>query len=496
MGLSAGRSVRTVLGFSGSLLMVLGLIMLLPILVAALAGEHHAGWSSLWAFAAPAAGSMALGALLRGLFRPRAPTVAQAMLLCGLAWFLLAAVGALPFVISGTTDFLDGYFETVSGFTTTGITMITGLDGLPRSIVFWRALTQWVGGLGILTFFLAVTAEVPGAHRIYGAETHKIDSGRPVPGMAHTVRVLWLIYGAFTLAIAVLLRLCGLSVFDSVCHSFTALSTGGFSPYDASIAHYAGAGLAHFRAAEYVLIAGMFLGGTSFIVHYRVLSGRPMALFRGLEMRLWWGLLGGFSGLILLERWAAGSFGGLEEEVRTVLFQVVSITTTTGFGTRDIGAPYFGGLARLLFLAMMVIGGCVGSTGGGIKVFRVGILLRQLRQELERLFLPRRAVKRTVIDGQLLDPAEAHRVSSLFFGWMVLLLLGAGVTVVLSGHGVLASASGMFSALGNIGPCYIPVAEMAELDPLVKIVYIFGMVAGRLEILPVLLLFSGRAWRS
>jgi len=496
MGLSARSSIRTVLGFSGSLLMVLGLIMLLPILVAALYSEHHQSWSTVHAFAFPAGGSVALGALLRMVFRPRTPTVAQAMLLCGLAWFMLSAVGAMPFVISGTTDFLDGYFETVSGFTTTGITMITGLDGLPRSIIFWRALTQWVGGLGILTFFLGVTAEVPGAHNLYGAETHKIDSGRPVPGMAHTVRILWLIYTAFTLGIALLLRLCGVSLFDGVCHAFTALSTGGFSPYDASIAHYANTGLAHFRALEYVLILGMFLGGTSFVVHYRVLSGKPLSLFRGLEMRLWWSLLVGFTALILVERWASGAMGGLEAEVRTTLFQVVSITTTTGFGTKDIGSPYFGGLARLLFLAMMVIGGCVGSTGGGIKVLRVGILYRQLKQELERIFLPRRAVKRTVVDGSLLDPAEAHRVSSLFFGWMVLLLAGAAVTAVLSDYGPLQSASGMFSALGNIGPCYIPVEGMGGLDPLIKVVYIFGMVAGRLEILPVLLLFSGRAWRS
>lgn len=476
--------------------MVLGLIMLLPILVAALYSEHQQSWSTVNAFAFPAGGSVALGALLRLAFRPRTPTVAQAMLLCGLAWFLLSAVGAMPFVISGTTDFLDGYFETVSGFTTTGITMITGLDDLPRSIIFWRALTQWVGGLGILTFFLGVTAEVPGAHNLYGAETHKIDSGRPVPGMAHTVRILWLIYTAFTLGIALLLRLCGVSLFDGVCHAFTALSTGGFSPYDASIAHYANTGLAHFRALEYVLILGMFLGGTSFVVHYRILSGKPLSLFRGLEMRLWWSLLVGFTALILVERWASGAMGGLEAEARATLFQVVSITTTTGFGTVDIGSPYFGGLARLLFLAMMVIGGCVGSTGGGIKVLRVGILYRQLKQELERIFLPRRAVKRTVVDGGLLDPAEAHRVSSLFFGWMVLLLAGAAVTAVLSDYGPLQSASGMFSALGNIGPCYIPVEGMGGLDPLIKVVYIFGMVAGRLEILPVLLLFSGRAWRS
>ncbi|MBD3368811.1 TrkH family potassium uptake protein [Candidatus Fermentibacteria bacterium] len=490
-----GSRLGGVLGILGSLLMVLAGILLLPLLVVALDGAWGDG-SIAAAFAIPAGISMAAGIALRSLFGSATPSVSQAMLVCALAWFVLSAFGAVPFVLATGADFVDAYFETVSGFTTTGITMFTGLDGMPRSILFWRALTQWVGGLGILTFFLAITAQVPGAHRLYRAETHKVESGRPIPGMAHTVRFLWLLYGAFTTAVVLGLQLSGLSLFDSVCHAFTAVATGGFSPYDASIGHYVAVGLPHYRAVEYILIGGMLLGGTSFMVHYKVIRGRPGSLFRGLEMRLWWSLIIGLTGVVLLERFLSGSFGAFERELRTCLFQVVSILTTTGFATRDIGSPFFGTVARLMFLVMMVVGGCTGSTGGGIKVLRVGVLGKLAGRELRRLVIPRRALSRAIVDGKLLSPAEAYRTSALFFAWVVLLLVGGSVTAFLSDHGALSSFSGMCSALGNIGPCYIPAPEMGALHPGVKLLYVVGMVAGRLEILPVLLLFSRRAWRG
>jgi trk system potassium uptake protein TrkH len=494
----AGRGwpqLAGILGILGSLLMVLAGILLLPLIVVALEGNWGSG-SIAGAFAIPAGISMVAGIALRSIFGQRSPTVSQAMLLCALAWFVLSLIGALPFVLALGADFVDAYFETVSGFTTTGITMFTGLDGMPRSILFWRALTQWVGGLGILTFFLAITAEVPGAHMLYRAETHKVESGRPVPGMAHTVRILWLLYCAFTAAVALGLRASGLSLFDSVCHSFTALATGGFSPYDASIGHYAAAALPHYRTVEYILVGGMLLGGTSFMAHYRVVRGKPGSLFRGLEMRLWWTLIIGLTGVVLLERFLGGSFGAFESELRTCLFQVVSILTTTGFATRDIGSPFFGAAARLLFLFMMVVGGCTGSTAGGIKVLRIGLLGKLMGRELRRLVIPRRALSRVIVDGKLLSPAEAYRTSALFFSWVGLLLLGGAITALLSNHGALSSFSGMCSALGNIGPCYIPTSEMAALHPGIKLLYVVGMVAGRLEILPVLLLFSRRAWRG
>jgi len=202
----------------------------------------------------------------------------------------------------------------------------------------------------------------------------------------------------------------------------------------------------------------------------------------------------GFFGTLLTHP-AAVDVGELEPSLRYTVFQVLSLLTTTGFGTKDIGSDFFPALSKQLFLVMMVIGGCVGSTGGGFKVLRVVILNRLMLRELFKLRAPGHASTGLVIDRKALPDEESHRVAALFFAWMGLLVLGGGITALFSDQGPLASFSGMFSAVGNIGPCYISVPDMIGIHPVVKVTYIFGMLAGRLEILPVFLLFSRRAWR-
>jgi len=486
----------------GSLLIILGFILLVPLIfVLIFKGENESG-RTLSAFLIPALAAIVSGFILRAKLGYREPNITQAMLICAMGWIVLSAVGAIPFVIGIGASYIDAYFETMSGFTTTGITMFTGLDSMPRSVLFWRSLTQWVGGLGILTFFLAVLSKIPGAHLLFGAESHKISSGRPVPGMLNTVKILWAVYAGFTALITVLLILGGMSAFDSVNHSFTALSTGGFSPYDASIAHYSSSPDVNHIMVEYVLILGMILGGTSFLIHYRVITGRIKSLWDNSEMKLWWILIIGFTVLVLLDhlflsqQGVSGNAAATEPAARASLFQTVSIITTTGFGTQDIAGSFFGPLSRQLFLVMMVIGGCVGSTAGGIKVQRVVILMKMAGQQIRKLIVPRSAINRIVIDGEYLDESEIRRVSAIFFIWTGLLAVGGMVTAVLSSLDGYSSFSGMFSAMGNIGPCFIPVQQMGELNPVIKIVYILGMLAGRLEILPLLLLFSPRAWRE
>ena len=502
------QTIHIVLNVLGSLFIFLGVFLLIPLAVVFLCGEIQLGLRTISAFSLPSLMAFALGILCRLMFHQGHPSGVQAMLICSLGWLGFSAIGALPFVIGIGASYLNGFFEAMSGFTTTGITMFTGLDEMPRSILFWRSLTQWVGGLGILTFFLAITSRGATGYSLFGAESHKIETGRPVPGLAHTLKILWTIYAGFTSLVFLSLVLAKMPLFDSLCHSFTALSTGGFSPHDASIEYYRLCGYPYYIWIEYILIVGMLMGGTNFLIHYRVLNGDGKALFDNTEMKTWWGLIVLVVILIFAERFirleaATGTslsptnfFGRLEENFRIVLFQVASIITTTGFGTRDIGSPFFGQLARQLFLVMMVIGGCVGSTGGGLKVLRVSILARLIKREVFRLRTPLRSISSVLIDGKPVMPNEIYRVSGLFFTWILLLLVGGGVTAFLSHHGALESFSGMFSALGNIGPCYIPVKQMGQLHAGVKIVYIFGMLAGRLEILPVLLLFSRKAWRS
>ena len=501
------KTLAVILHFFGPMLIAGGCCLLAPLAVAVLDGELQEGYRTCMAFLVPAALCFGLGLVFKKSFHAKTPNVIQATLICSLGWLGFSAIGAIPFVIGIHSTYLDGYFEAMSGFTTTGITMYTGLDRMPKSILFWRALTQWVGGLGILTMFLAVSTRVEGSHQLFGAEGHKIEVDRPVPGLVNTIHILLGIYGLFTVLIILSLFALGMSFFDSVCHSFAALATGGFSPYDASIEYYRITGHPNYIWLEYVLIIGMLMGGIE-------LSGslpRDHAPSEGAHRQCGNALLVGahqpLYGLILLERFlrvqpfpAADLFGPpfwhrLEEDFRIALFQVVSILTTTGFGTRDIATPYFGEAARQLFLVMMVIGGCVGSTGGGIKVLRVVILNKLIRREVFRLRVPSNAITTIVVDGKVIELDEIQRVAALFSCWMVLLVFGGMVTEFLSHHSGYAAYSGMFSAMGNVGPCYIPLEDIGKLHPFIKVVYIFGMLAGRLEILPVFLLFSRRAWR-
>jgi len=502
------QRINCVFHFVGYLLEVLGFILLSPLIVAAINwGKHGDGWQSVIAFTVPAGVSFAVGFILRRTFKSEELDTTGSMLMCALGWIVCSAVGALPFVIVIGSGYLNAYFEAMSGFTTTGITVYSGLDDMPRSILFWRSLTQWLGGIGILSFFLIVTFKASGAHHIFGAESHKISSGRPAPGLFNTLKILWCIYAGFTLLAAVVLTIERMPIFDAVCHSLTTLSTGGFSPHDASIEYYRLTGHPNYKLIEYTLTFLMMLGGINFLVHYRVLTRDFKALWDNIEVRYWWRLITAFTAVIIIDHLhKMGAFralfsdstaidlGEVERTFRYSIFQVISVLTTTGFGTKDIGSDFFGAVSKQLFLVMMVIGGCVGSTGGGFKVLRIAILNRLMLRELFKIRVSGRASSGLVIDKKRVPENEIQRVAALFFTWIALLVVGGGITALFSKHGAYESISGMFSALGNIGPCYISVQEMIEINPVVKLTYIVGMLAGRLEILPVLLLFSRKAW--
>ncbi|MHC4186691.1 MAG: TrkH family potassium uptake protein [Planctomycetota bacterium] len=508
------RYVRfnSVLYFTGNLLVVFGLILLFPVIfVLSYWSKYGDGVSTLKAFLITSALSFVIGLFFRVVFKRGRLDTSGAMLTCAVAWLTISALGAIPFVIGIGSSYLDGYFEAMSGFTTTGITVFSDLDLMPRSILFWRSLTQWLGGLGILSFFLVVVFGGGGAgglHHVFSAESHKIASARPAPSLFRTVKILWGVYGLFTVLSMIALTLEGMTFYDSLCHSLTALSTGGFSPHDSSIAFYRLNGHPNYRLIEYTVTFMMLLGGVNFLVHYRVLVGKFRALWDNTEMRYWWGMILTFVVLIILDHLRktgvlgqlfrgdlALSAGEFEKIFRNTIFQVIAILTTTGFGTEDIGSDFFGACSRQLFLVMMVIGGCVGSTGGGFKVLRVAILNKLMLRELFKMRVPSRASTPLVIDQAIVPDDESHRIAGLFFVWIGLLVVGGCITALFSHLGALESVSGMFSALGNIGPCYISVPDMIEIHWVVKITYIVGMLAGRLEIIPVLLLFSWKAWR-
>jgi trk system potassium uptake protein TrkH len=503
------RRISCIFHFIGNLLEILGLILLFPLIIVVIYwGQKGDGWETATSFVVAAIISFSLGMILRHKFKPAALNPTGSMFICALSWLVVSAVGAIPFVIAANSNYLDAYFEAMSGFTTTGITIFSGLDDMPRSILFWRALTQWLGGIGILSFFLVLTFQAGGAHHIFGAEGHKISSRRPAPGLFHTLRIIWAIYAIFTLLAAAVLAIERMPVFDAVCHALSALSTGGFSPHDSSIGFYRLTGHPNYRLIEYTLTFIMMLGGINFLVHYRLLTRDFKALWDNIEIRYWWRLIAVFITVIVIERlYRTGALGALftrgaavnldefERSFRHSIFQVISILTTTGFATKNIGSDFFGAAAKQLFLVMMVIGACVGSTGGGFKVLRIAILNRLMFRELFKLRTSSKASTGLIIDRKILPEDEVHRIAALFFNWMALLLVGGVITAMFSNQGPWRSFSGMFSAMGNIGPCYISGQDMINIHPVVKLTYILGMLAGRLEILPVLLLFSRKAWR-
>lgn len=477
-------------------MMLLGLILLIPSLFALLNGEEPI---MIFAYLVPSILSLFGGAFIFYATKKSKMVIniTTSMLICAVAWIMISLIGAIPFMIGLEKSFIDSFFEAVSGFTTTGITVFEGLEYMPLSIIFFRALIQWVGGLGILTFFLFVTFSGEGdIWQLFSAEGHKINSSRPVPNVFETVKILWLIYGGLTLLETILLSFAGLSIFDALTHSMTSLSTGGFSRYDASIAYFQQNGY-NYQLIEYIITIFMFFGGMNFLIHYKIIFDTPKYFIKDTETKNYVKLILGFTALMIISAVVVSTdvLSNFEEVFRKTIFQVVSVITTTGFGTQDIGSDFFTPLAKQLFIILMIIGGSVGSTSGGIKVIRITILSRLFRRELKRIHLPSKAVTPVVIEQSIISDDEIYRVSGLFFGWLLIIVVGAGITAVFSDLDAYQSISGMASAMGNIGPFYFSVSKMASLSPIIKLTYIFGMLAGRLEIIPVLILFSRRAWR-
>ncbi|MFC1855971.1 TrkH family potassium uptake protein [Thermodesulfobacteriota bacterium] len=500
----------SILHFLGALIFTIGLTLLLPVFVVFLDGETKNGYTTLLAFLLPSFLCMLSGLIVKHKFKHYPPDTRGAMLITIYGWVTACLLGGLPYLIALKVPVVDAFFESVSGLTTTGITVFTGLDNMPKSILFWRALTQWLGGLGILTFFLAITFRGGSASStIFGAESHKISSTRPVPGMFNSIKILWGIYIAFSITTFIFFMAGGMSLFDSICHMLTCISTGGFSTHDASIGYFAAAGYKHYLFIEYSIIFFMFCGGINFFIHYRVLKGEFRILTRDYEIRWYWFIIisavifimldhllkvdsvNGLSAFLSSSSWLAK----MHENFRHSLFQVVSILTSTGYSTKDINSSFFPALAKQIILMLMLIGGCVGSTSGGLKVLRVAILNKLVGRELYKIRKIKGAVSPLVVNKKVIPSEELEKIAALFFAWMLFIVAGGGITALFSDLGAWESFSGMVSAVGNMGPMYISGPKMISLNPIIKLTYIVGMLAGRLEILPIIYILKIKKWR-
>ncbi len=494
------RSVSFVLAYLGALLVVSGLLMYIPLIPYWIYDQGIAGISCM-VFILPATVSIIIGVILHRHMPLRAPTLREAMLITALGWIIVGISGGIPYMLGLHKTFIDSFFESVSGFTTTGITVFEGLDSMPRSILFWRAFTQWLGGLGILSFFLAVNFRGGSlTAALFGAEGHKINIARPVPGIFHTLIILWAIYIFFTVLSFLLFVLGGMGLFDALAHSLTCISTGGFSTHDQSIGFYAIHPGYHPIFLEYVTIGIMLAGGTNFLIHYKIFTGNIRAVVNDFEMKWYWGILGTFVGLILLDHFTHASpelhnnLREIHKAFRVILFQVSSLLSSTGYATADINSAYFPPMSKQIFIVLMIIGGCVGSTAGGIKILRFAVLMRIFKTQILRINAPAKAVLPVIVHHEVLSGNEIERISALFCTWIMLLAVGAGITAFFSDLNALQAFSGMASALGNMGPFYFSVGKMASMSWVIKITYIAGMLAGRLEIIPLAILFTGSSW--
>ncbi len=476
------QRVRLTLHITGSLLKYFALAYLLPLIVAISYGE--AEWH-IYLYALLI--TLGVGLILEfGLKTQREIERADGFTIVAFAWLLVSLFGALPYVFL-KLGFLDAFFEAMSGFTTTGASILdnTGTGAffaLPHSALLWRSLTQWLGGMGVIALFVAILPRLGvGGSQLFDCEFPGPLPERLRPRFSTTARILWTIYAAFTaVQIALLHFLARLPLFDAVCISFSTLSTGGFTPAMRSIEFYGN------PLAECIIMVFMLLAGVSFIIHYHVLRRNWKAL-KDDELRLYVTIVVIAIFLLILSQ----NFGSYRPEV----FQAISIMTTTGFVTADFGIWHSG--ARMVLVALMFIGACGGSTGGGIKVVRVLTLIKHTRVMMKKAIFPN-AVFPLKYNRKPLPEGIVRDIVSFFF-FYILVALVASVVLCFLGLNVETAISAVATTLGNVGPGLGgvgPTLNYAWLPGAAKIILMFCMWLGRLELFTVFMIFMPRFWRG
>lgn len=484
---TAGRrtvvDVRVALHLVAGIVRWLSLAYLLPLGVAIFYREN------VLPFALPFVLAAGLGWLGERLYRaPRELGVREGFLVVSLGWLVIATFGALPYLWERLSP-VDAYFESMSGFTTTGATVLTAIEAHSRSLLLWRGFTQWLGGMGIIVLAIAVLPKLSvGGRQLMEAEAPGPSVEKLTPRIYQTARALWKLYlGLTALEVGVLMAL-GLSLYDALSHAFTTMATGGFSPRATSLAAFS-------PAVQWAVVPFIVLAGTNFALMHRAVSGRWAALAHDREFRFYLALIGG-AGLLL----ALLLDGPLSARLRHGLFQAASILTTTGYASVDFDS--WAPTLKLLLLTLMFFGGCAGSTGGSIKIVRALIVFKFLLRELRRTIhpqavLPLRLGRRVIAEGAIsgIVGFAVLYVTTFALGSVLLLLDAQRAGLPLS---VLEGISAAASTLGNVGPAFGlagPMASYAAFPASSKAVMIFLMWAGRLELFPVFVLLMRGYWK-
>ena len=475
MYISMPRMIAYVLAIVGTSLMA-------PFITALYYGEQH----SVIAFVVPMAVSWVV-AFAFWMYRhteERQLGIYDAFTLVGSVWISICLFGSLPFYLCGNfASFTDAVFESVSGFTTTGASIVLNVESLPRSVNLWRCMTHWLGGMGVIALAVALMPLLGiGGFKLYKAETTVFDKSKVASRISTNAKVLWFIYFAMTFIQTVLLHYSGIDWFDSVCHSFSMVGSGGFSTRNSSI------GAFNNITAEWICVVFMFLAGVNYSLYFQVFIGKIGDVFRDSELRAYFSIvIAAITAVTILE---SQQFGSFSEALRNSAFQVTALISTTGFITSDY-ANWVPG-SQMILLTLFFIGGCSGSTAGGVKVMRWVVLGKQFVNEILRLLHPHR-IFTIRINGMSGRDGIVPIVAAFIFVYVIMVMLTA-IIGSFCGLGLVEAFTGALSAVGNVGPAFGglgPSSSYASLPVFLKWWYSFAMLAGRLEIYTMLILIGG-----
>lgn len=446
------------------------------------------------AFMDTGTGAIFIGVLLTLVNRRVTPSLnhRDGFLLTFLVWATLSVVGAFPFYIAGVTEnFVDAFFESVSGLTTTGASVLTNLDTTAHGILIWRSMLQWLGGMGIVVLAVAVLPFLGiGGLQLYKNEMPGVTADKLQPRLKETAKLLWLVYLILTLTCTVAYWLAGMSAFDAINHAFTTVATGGYSTHDASLAYFES------PLIEMVAIVFMLIGAVNFSLHYLFMSGHGLKLyFKDVELRVFLIILVLSIIAIVLMLSASNYYDDISSVIRYTVFNTIAVVTTTGYATADYNQwPV---LVPIVVLTLMFFGGCTGSTAGGMKVLRIIMIVKQGGREVFKLLHPR-AITNVKIGKKTVSPDIMQAVWS-FAGLYIICFIAIamaisafGIDLITAFSAAAATLTGLGPGLGEVGPA----SNYAHLPLTVKLILCFSMLLGRLELFTILIIFTPQFWRK
>lgn len=475
---------RMVIYRIGQIMLLEAALLFIPMVVSVIYGEVRC----FRAFAFSVLTALAIGAVFKFFFKPSDKVIfaREGFSIVAFAWILLSLVGALPFYISGEIpNFADAFFETVSGFTTTGASILTDVEAMSQSLLFWRSFTHWIGGMGVLVLIMAIIPSDSGrSMHIIRAEMPGPVVGKLVPKLSNTAKILYVIYFVLTFIETVLLIFGGMPVFDSIVYALGTAGTGGYGIKADSVGSYS-------PYLQWVIAVFMVIFGVNFNLFYLILLKKFGAAFKNTELWFYFGIIAVSTMIIMFSIYPM--YSGTEEAFRHSFFQVSSIISTTGYSTADFNQ--WPSLAKGIIFVLLFVGGCAGSTAGGLKISRVLILFKLLQNDIKQMLHPR-AVTSVKIDGKTVDSNTLKRVTT-YFALYILLNTVVFLLISYEPFDLETNLTAAISCVNNVGPGLGdigPAGSYAGYSDISTVILSFAMLLGRLEIFPIILAFDYKNW--